>query len=140
HGLDRGEDRAGSGPDRADGRGHRRCRRLRARVPRGQPCLADPGTTDYRRGRGRPRPPRGWAPAVTAAAPLGTSRSQSADAVAPVAEAHDWDAFVAASDPGSYLQLTGWAAVKAVNGWAAVRIEEPDARGGRVGAQVLVRR
>ena len=77
---------------------------------------------------------------MTAAAPHGTSQSQDVDAEAPVAEAHDWDAFVAASDPGSYLQLTGWAAVKAVNGWAAVRIEEPDARGGRVGAQVLVRR
>ena len=47
-----------------------------------------------------------------------------------------WDAFVAASDPGSYLQLTGWAAVKAVNGWSAHRV---GATGG-VGAQVLVRR
>ncbi|MFL5680095.1 MAG: lipid II:glycine glycyltransferase FemX, partial [Chloroflexota bacterium] len=53
--------------------------------------------------------------------------------------ADDWDAFVAASDPGSYLQLAGWAAVKAVNGWSAVRIDGSTA-GTRVGAQVLVRR
>jgi peptidoglycan pentaglycine glycine transferase (the first glycine) len=47
-----------------------------------------------------------------------------------------WDAFVEASDPGSYLQLTGWSRVKAVTGWSAHRIGEIDA----VGAQVLVRR
>jgi lipid II:glycine glycyltransferase (peptidoglycan interpeptide bridge formation enzyme) len=48
-----------------------------------------------------------------------------------------WDAFVEASDPGSYLQLSGWARVKAVNGWSAVRLRD-EAAG--VGAQVLVRR
>ena len=48
-----------------------------------------------------------------------------------------WDAFVEASDPGSYLQLGGWARVKAVNGWSAVRLRD-EAAG--VGAQVLVRR
>ena len=47
-----------------------------------------------------------------------------------------WDAFVESSDPGSYLQLAGWAAVKAVNGWSAHRLAIPE----RVGAQVLVRR
>jgi peptidoglycan pentaglycine glycine transferase (the first glycine) len=47
-----------------------------------------------------------------------------------------WDALVESSDPGSYLQLSGWAAVKAVNGWAAHRILATD----RVGAQILVRR
>ena len=47
-----------------------------------------------------------------------------------------WDAFVEASEPGSYLQLSGWAAVKAVNGWSAHRVGEA----GVVGAQVLVRR
>ena len=47
-----------------------------------------------------------------------------------------WDAFVEASDPGSYLQLGGWATVKAVNGWQAHRVVEP----GVVGAQILVRR
>ena len=47
-----------------------------------------------------------------------------------------WDALVEASDPGSYLQLTGWAAVKAVNGWSARRIVATE----RVGAQILLRR
>jgi lipid II:glycine glycyltransferase (peptidoglycan interpeptide bridge formation enzyme) len=47
-----------------------------------------------------------------------------------------WDEFVETSDPGSYLQLTPWAAVKAVNGWAAHRLRT-DAG---IGAQVLVRR
>lgn len=47
-----------------------------------------------------------------------------------------WDAFVEASEPGSYLQLRGWATVKAVNGWQAHRVGEP----GVVGAQILVRR
>jgi lipid II:glycine glycyltransferase (peptidoglycan interpeptide bridge formation enzyme) len=48
-----------------------------------------------------------------------------------------WDAFVSAADPGSYLQLSPWASVKAVNGWSAVRLASGD---GRIGAQVLVRR
>lgn len=47
-----------------------------------------------------------------------------------------WDARVEASDPGSYLQLSAWADVKAVNGWTAHRI----AAGAGIGAQVLVRR
>lgn len=48
----------------------------------------------------------------------------------------DWDAFVESSHPGSYLQLTAWARVKAVNGWSAHVI-----RAGEVaGAQILVRR
>lgn len=49
-----------------------------------------------------------------------------------------WDAFVEGSDPGSYLQLTPWARVKAVNGWRAGRIGSED--GPAIGAQVLVRR
>jgi lipid II:glycine glycyltransferase (peptidoglycan interpeptide bridge formation enzyme) len=49
-----------------------------------------------------------------------------------------WDAFVAAAEPGSYLQLSGWARVKAVNGWVSARVATTgDAP---VGAQVLVRR
>ena len=47
-----------------------------------------------------------------------------------------WDALVESSDPGSYLQLTGWARVKAVNGWSAGRLIAGDG----VGAQILVRR
>lgn len=48
-----------------------------------------------------------------------------------------WDAFVEASEPGSYLQLSGWATVKAVNGWAAHRLLAEPAE---IGAQILVRR
>jgi len=49
-----------------------------------------------------------------------------------------WDEFVAACEPGSYLQLSPWARVKAANGWSATRL----APAGRetIGAQVLVRR
>jgi lipid II:glycine glycyltransferase (peptidoglycan interpeptide bridge formation enzyme) len=48
-----------------------------------------------------------------------------------------WDALVEAADPGSYLQLSAWARVKAVNGWVATRIGAGDPR---TAAQVLVRR
>ena len=55
--------------------------------------------------------------------------------------AEDWDAFVEASDPCSYLQLSGWARVKAVNGWHAERVlVDRGARSPAIGAQVLVRR
>ena len=47
-----------------------------------------------------------------------------------------WDAFVSGADPGSYLQLSPWAAVKAANGWRSVRVAD----GTRIGAQILVRR
>ncbi|HYH91794.1 MAG TPA: peptidoglycan bridge formation glycyltransferase FemA/FemB family protein [Candidatus Saccharimonadales bacterium] len=50
-----------------------------------------------------------------------------------------WDDFVEASEPGSYLQLSGWAAVKAVNGWTASRLHA-DGPDGPIGAQILVRR
>ncbi len=50
-----------------------------------------------------------------------------------------WDAFVGAAEPGSYLQLSGWARVKAVNGWAATRLAA-HAGDEVAGAQVLVRR
>jgi lipid II:glycine glycyltransferase (peptidoglycan interpeptide bridge formation enzyme) len=49
-----------------------------------------------------------------------------------------WDAFVESSDPGSYLQLSGWASVKAVNGWWAHRLRAAGDDG--PGAQILVRR
>jgi peptidoglycan pentaglycine glycine transferase (the first glycine) len=55
-----------------------------------------------------------------------------------------WDKFVEVGEPGSYLQLSGWAAVKAANGWSAHRlvaeVGAPDAGGERIGAQILVRR
>ena len=50
-----------------------------------------------------------------------------------------WDHFVAASEPGSYLQTSAWAAVKAINGWAT-HIVETGTGSERIGAQVLVRR
>ena len=50
----------------------------------------------------------------------------------------DWDRFVEGSDPGSYLQTTAWARVKAVNGWSAHRSMSNGESA--VGAQVLVRR
>jgi lipid II:glycine glycyltransferase (peptidoglycan interpeptide bridge formation enzyme) len=49
-----------------------------------------------------------------------------------------WDGFVEASDPGSYLQTTAWARVKAVNGWTAHTIETT-VGAERIGAQILVR-
>ena len=52
------------------------------------------------------------------------------------ADPEAWDALVESSDPGSYLQLTGWARVKAVNGWSSRRITAGDG----VGAQILIRR
>jgi peptidoglycan pentaglycine glycine transferase (the first glycine) len=58
---------------------------------------------------------------------------------APVTEpdATAWDALVEANPHGSYLQLSGWARVKAVNGWSARRILVP---GSASGVQVLHRR
>ena len=50
-----------------------------------------------------------------------------------------WDEFVSGATPGSYLQLSPWAAVKAVNGWSAVRLRTR-VGGESIGAQVLVRR
>jgi lipid II:glycine glycyltransferase (peptidoglycan interpeptide bridge formation enzyme) len=50
-----------------------------------------------------------------------------------------WDEFVASAPHGSYLQLSGWARVKAVNGWRSTRLLL-DGPGERFGAQVLVRR
>jgi lipid II:glycine glycyltransferase (peptidoglycan interpeptide bridge formation enzyme) len=37
-------------------------------------------------------------------------------------EAKTWDAFVARSNPGSYLQTSAWAEVKAPNGWHVQRL------------------
>ncbi len=50
-------------------------------------------------------------------------------------DAAAWDAFVEANPLGSYLQLSGWAGVKAVNGWRSRRL-----LAGGAGAQVLLRR
>jgi peptidoglycan pentaglycine glycine transferase (the first glycine) len=48
-----------------------------------------------------------------------------------------WDALVEANPRGSYLQLSGWARVKAVNGWSSRRVLVP---GAEAGVQVLLRR
>lgn len=50
-----------------------------------------------------------------------------------------WNAFVAASETPSHLQLTAWARVKASNGWRARRVVA-DGGSGPIGAQVLIRR
>ncbi len=65
----------------------------------------------------------------------GTSRSEPS---AIPDDATAWDAFVERDPRGSYLQLSGWSSVKAVNGWGVLRIldrSEP-----AIGAQVLTRR
>jgi peptidoglycan pentaglycine glycine transferase (the first glycine) len=64
-----------------------------------------------------------------------TVRTAPVDAVA-------WDSFVERDPRGSYLQLGGWARVKAVNGWAARRLYDPGGPrdAGAIGAQVLTRR
>jgi peptidoglycan pentaglycine glycine transferase (the first glycine) len=73
------------------------------------------------------------------AKPADRSSPPPTSGAAPTDSTADWDAFVEAAQPGSYLQLSGWADVKAVNGWHADRIAT--GRGsGRVGAQVLTRR
>ncbi len=67
-----------------------------------------------------------------------------------------WDAFVSRSNPGSYLQTSAWAEVKAANGWTSLRLlgsgvpDAPrdgapestasDAAAGVFGAQLLLRR
>jgi lipid II:glycine glycyltransferase (peptidoglycan interpeptide bridge formation enzyme) len=50
-----------------------------------------------------------------------------------------WDAFVEGTEHGSYLQLDGWARVKARNGWIARRVVTGPP-GARIGMQVLLRR
>ena len=54
-------------------------------------------------------------------------------------DARAWDDFVAGTPTASYLQLTAWARIKAVNGWRAERVVV-DAPGGPLGAQLLARR
>jgi lipid II:glycine glycyltransferase (peptidoglycan interpeptide bridge formation enzyme) len=60
-------------------------------------------------------------------------------ALGDLADPAAWDAFVEGTEHGSYLQLEGWARVKAVNGWAARRIVA-GAPGSRIGMQLLLRR
>jgi lipid II:glycine glycyltransferase (peptidoglycan interpeptide bridge formation enzyme) len=73
---------------------------------------------------------------------VATGPERKAVATDPVTSPAAWDGFVAAAHPGSYLQLSGWAAVKAVNGWVAHRVATGGAVGSppSIGAQVLLRR
>ena len=50
-----------------------------------------------------------------------------------------WDDLVRSDPSGSYLQLAGWARVKAANGWRSRRVVV-DAGAGPVGVQLLIRR
>jgi len=69
-----------------------------------------------------------------------TTEARSAPASVDPDDETAWDAFVEGSNPGSYLQLGGWARVKAVNGWDAHRLITDAPASGRAGAQILVRR
>ncbi|HEY3336841.1 MAG TPA: peptidoglycan bridge formation glycyltransferase FemA/FemB family protein [Candidatus Limnocylindrales bacterium] len=70
---------------------------------------------------------------MTASPPEAAPGGQGAGAPDPVT----WDAWVEANPLGSYLQLDGWARVKAVNGWSSRRLLDASAG---AGAQVLLRR
>jgi peptidoglycan pentaglycine glycine transferase (the first glycine) len=59
----------------------------------------------------------------------------------PPAPANDpWDSFVAGHSLATYLQLAGWARVKAANGWTSTVVEATGPGGGRIGARILLRR
>ena len=51
-----------------------------------------------------------------------------------------WDAFVAANPLATYLQASGWATVKASNGWERALVMAGTGEGGSIGGQVLLRR
>ena len=75
-------------------------------------------------------------PAGAASQPAATDAAGTATVPGDAA----WDAFVADGRPGSYLQLSGWARVKAVNGWRSTRALTAAGVTAPVGAQILVRR
>jgi peptidoglycan pentaglycine glycine transferase (the first glycine) len=75
-------------------------------------------------------------PAILAAMPTDAPRS---DVDRLRSDPAAWDEFVRTAPGGGYLQLSGWAAVKAANGWRAHRVVV-DAGNGPIGVQVLVRR
>lgn len=62
------------------------------------------------------------------------STSPGSDAI----DSSDWDDFVERARPGSHLQTSAWAQVKAANGWSAHRFLAATDEG-RVGAQLLFR-
>jgi lipid II:glycine glycyltransferase (peptidoglycan interpeptide bridge formation enzyme) len=67
------------------------------------------------------------------------SRPEPLPAAPPRSDAA-WDAFVARSVNGSYLQASAWAVVKAPNGWSPARVTADTGDGGMIGAQLLLRR
>jgi lipid II:glycine glycyltransferase (peptidoglycan interpeptide bridge formation enzyme) len=71
------------------------------------------------------------------AAAVGTSDPVVAAARDVAADTAAWDAFVAGTPNGSYMQLTAWAEVKAVNGWRSTRLVA-DGADGPLGAQLLL--
>lgn len=56
----------------------------------------------------------------------------------PVGDA--WDEFVTAHPLATYLQLAGWARVKAANGWTSRVVQAQGPDGSRIGARILLRR
>ncbi len=66
---------------------------------------------------------------------MGTTSSRSKDLATDDAA---WDRLVRQDPRGSYLQLTGWATVKAASGWRHRRVVA-DAGSGPVGLQLLIR-
>jgi peptidoglycan pentaglycine glycine transferase (the first glycine) len=104
-----------------------------AEPPREEPAGTEPPRAEPSRAEPPREPPREELREPPREAP-----PPSAGSVA----AATWDAFVEADPRGSYLQLSGWAAVKAVNGWTVRRLLDSGDGQGRdaVGAQVLLRR
>lgn len=84
--------------------------------------------------------------ATTADAPTTVQRATTAPGATdtrPKARTWDdatWDAFVDADPRSTYLQASGWAAVKAPNGWRARRVVAQLGDGAAIGGQVLLRR
>jgi lipid II:glycine glycyltransferase (peptidoglycan interpeptide bridge formation enzyme) len=76
----------------------------------------------------------------------GSAVSAQASAVDLAPKTADWDAFVSRSNPGSYLQTSAWAEVKAPNGWKPVRFIGTVSQSGDAadtssfGAQLLIRK
>jgi lipid II:glycine glycyltransferase (peptidoglycan interpeptide bridge formation enzyme) len=58
---------------------------------------------------------------TTGAKPAQSGISQRASIVDLAPDTATWDAFVSRSNPGSYLQTSAWAEVKAPNGWTPLR-------------------
>ena len=81
--------------------------------------------------------------AILAAMPSDASPSDAERPPADVerlrTDAAAWDEFVRTTPGGGHLQLSGWATVKAANGWRAHRVVT-DAGNGPIGVQLLIRR